>query len=85
MKRVAAIYDIHWNLPELECVGASYGKPGAYWLLLGPDIQFRHTPFDLAKAAERIRETNYPQAQDFAQKVVQPPSESEMLEQFTQM
>jgi diadenosine tetraphosphatase ApaH/serine/threonine PP2A family protein phosphatase len=64
-------------------VGMPFGEPGAYWLLLGPDVQLRHTPYDLAKAAERIRATSYPQAQDFAaHNVLQPPSEREMLEAF---
>ncbi len=65
-------------------VGMPFGEPGAYWLLLGPNVQLRHTPYDLTKAAERIRETNYPQAQDFAARyVLQPPSEGEMLQVFT--
>lgn len=65
-------------------VGMPFGEPGAYWLLLGPDVQFRHTPYDLAEAAERIRATSYPQAQDFAgHNVLQPPSEKEMLEAFS--
>ncbi len=64
-------------------VGMPFGEPGAYWLLLGPDVQLRHTPYDLAKAAERIRNTKYPQAQDFAARnVLQPPSEGEILEVF---
>jgi putative phosphoesterase len=62
-------------------VGMPFGEPGAYWLLLGPGVQLRHTSYDLTKAAERIRETNYPQAQDFAERnVLQPPTEKEMLE-----
>lgn len=65
-------------------VGMPYGEPGAYWLLLGPNVQFRHTPYDLTKAAERIRDTNYPQAQDFAARnVLQPPSQRETLEVFS--
>ncbi len=65
-------------------VGMPFGRPGADWLLLGPDAQPRHTPYDLAKAAERIRDTKYPQAVDFAARnVLQPPSEDEMLEAFT--
>lgn len=65
-------------------VGMPFGEPGADWLLLGPDIQLRHTPYDLAKAAERIRGTSYPQAQDFAERyVLNPPSEREMLEVFS--
>ena len=31
-----------------------FGELGADWLLLGPDIQLRHTSYDLAKAAESI-------------------------------
>jgi hypothetical protein len=61
-----------------------FGEPGAYWLLLGPDVQLRHTPYDLAKAAERIRSSSYPQAHDFAaHNVLQPPSEEEMLGAFS--
>jgi len=64
-------------------VGMPFGEPGADWLLLGPDIQLRHTSYDLSKAAERIRRTRYPQAQDFADRnVLQPPSENEMLALF---
>ena len=64
-------------------VGMPFGKPGAYWVLLGPDVQLRQTPYNLAKAAERIRVSKYPQAQDFAaHNVLQPPSEKEMLQVF---
>ena len=67
-------------------VGMPFGEPGAYWLLLGPDIQLRHTPYDLAKAADRIRQTKYPQAQEFAAgNVLQPPSEEKILEAFTRV
>jgi putative phosphoesterase len=67
-------------------VGMPFGDPGAYWLLFGPDIQLRHTPYDLAKAAERIRETKYPQAQEFAAgNVLQPPSEEKTLEAFARV
>lgn len=67
-------------------VGMPYGEPGAYWLLLGPNIQFRHTLYDLTKAAERIRDTNYPQAQDFAaHNLLQTPSEEEALEVFAKI
>jgi predicted phosphodiesterase len=65
-------------------VGMPFGEPGAYWLLLGPNVQLRHTSYDLAKAAECIRATSYPQAEDFtARNVLQPPSEKEMLEAFS--
>jgi putative phosphoesterase len=66
-------------------VGMAFGEPDAYWLLLGPDVQLRHTPYDFAKAAERIRDTQYPQAQGFAARILQPPSEGETLEAFTRV
>jgi hypothetical protein len=44
----------------------------------------RHTDYDLTRAAERIRATNYPEAQDFAARnVLQPPSAADMLDAFT--
>jgi predicted phosphodiesterase len=65
-------------------VGDPYGEPGAYWLLLGPDVQLRRTDYDLSKAAERIRGTQYPQAQEFAaHSVLQPASEKEMLDLYS--
>lgn len=64
-------------------VGMPFGEPGAYWLLLGPEVQLRRTKYDLGKAAERIRATSYPQAEEFAaHNVLQPPSERQMLEVF---
>jgi len=65
-------------------VGMPFGAPGADWLLLGPDVQLRHTDYDLTRAAERTRATNYPEAQDFAARnVLQPPSAADMLDAFT--
>ena len=64
-------------------VGMPFGKPGAYWLKLGPDVELRQTPYDVADAAERIGATNYPQAAEFAARnVLRPPSEAEMLDAF---
>ncbi len=65
-------------------VGMPFGEPGAYWLLLGPEVELRQTQYDLVRAADRIRETSYPQAEDFAAgNVLQPPSEEKMLEAFS--
>ena len=65
-------------------IGMPFGAAGANWLLLGPDVQLRHTAYDLEQAAVRIRATNYPQAEQFAvHSVLAPPSEQQMLEVFT--
>jgi len=67
-------------------VGMPFGEPGADWLLLGPEVQLRHTAYDLATAAERIRGTDYPQAKEFAARsVLHPPSKKEMLEAFSRV
>ncbi|HXW54341.1 MAG TPA: metallophosphoesterase family protein [Candidatus Cybelea sp.] len=64
-------------------VGMPFGSPGADWLLVGREIQLRHTGYDLARAAERIRATNYPEANAFAaHNVLEPPSEAVMLAAF---
>ncbi len=65
-------------------VGMPFGEPGAYWLLLGPGVNLQHTRYNLAEAAAQIRNTKYPQAQDFAERnVLRPPSEKEILTSFT--
>jgi predicted phosphodiesterase len=64
-------------------VGMPFGEPGAYWLLLGRGVELRQAPYDLTGAADRVRATPYPQAEEFAARnVLQPPSERETLELF---
>jgi putative phosphoesterase len=47
-------------------VGMPYAdEPGAYWALLGPEVEFRRTPYDLESAAERIRASGWPDAEEF--------------------
>lgn len=65
-------------------VGMPFGEPGAYWVLLGPNVEFRRTRYDIDRAAARIRAMPYPDAEEFASKhVPQPPSERDMLELFS--
>jgi putative phosphoesterase len=67
-------------------VGMPFGNPGADWLLLGPGVELRHTAYDLHAAAERVRATEYPQAEEFAERnVLKPPTEDEMLEVFSRV
>jgi predicted phosphodiesterase len=64
-------------------VGMPFGHAGAYWLLLGPGVELRCTAYDGAAAAQRIRASDYPHADDFAaHHVERPPSEATMLEIF---
>jgi hypothetical protein len=64
-------------------IGEPFGKSGAYWVLLGSDVQLRQTSYDLTQAAERINATAYPQAQESAHDILHPVSESKILELFS--
>ncbi|HUQ99146.1 MAG TPA: metallophosphoesterase family protein [Gemmatimonadaceae bacterium] len=64
-------------------VGMPFGNPGAYWALLGPDIELRRTDYDLEKAAELVRATDYPDANDLAENnILHPPTEEAILERY---
>ena len=57
-------------------VGMPYqGKPvGAFWLLLGADgVSLRRSDYDPDRAVERIRATGYPEAEEVAQILLEPP------------
>lgn len=69
-------------------VGMPYAdRPGAYWLLLGPEgSEFRRTAYDLEAAAQAVRTSGYPQAQDFAEEnVLKVPTAEEAMAVFERM
>lgn len=71
------------RLVNAGSVGMPYGAPGAYWALLGPGVQLRRTAYDLQAAADRIRQSSYPGAEDFAENnVLRPPTTAEALAFF---
>jgi putative phosphoesterase len=46
--------------------GMPFGKPGAYWAMLGPDVDLRRTDYDREAAARRIRAKDWDNAEEFA-------------------
>jgi putative phosphoesterase len=67
-------------------VGMPYGDPGAYWLLLGPDVSLRKTNYDLEGAAALVRKSEYPLAQDFADNnILRPETAQEAIAYFERM
>ena len=80
---------IHGNgeLAVLAAIDAAdpAARTGADWLLLGPDVQLRNTSYDLAKAAAQVRATAYPQPEEAATSILNPPSQSQILESFTRI
>ena len=62
-------------------VGMPFGRTGADWLLLNSHVQFRHTSYDMDDAAERIRQTQYPQASTFVEQYVRHSPDKEAMMQ----
>jgi predicted phosphodiesterase len=67
-------------------VGKPYAEqPGAYWVLLGPDVEFRRTAYDFVGAAEAVRRTGIPEREEWAADVVLPPTAEEAITVFENM
>jgi predicted phosphodiesterase len=61
------------RLVNAGSVGMPYeDTPGAYWTLLGPDVELRKTTFDCAAAAEAVQASGCPDADEFAMGVYSP-------------
>ena len=65
-------------------VGMPYEpEPGAYWALIGDDVELRRTEYDLERAAAAIRASGHPMAEEFAaENVLTIPSREEALAAF---
>jgi putative phosphoesterase len=72
------------RLVNAGSVGMPYeAQPGAYWALLGPDVELRRTDYDLEAAATAIRATGFPEAEELAaENVLKVPTAEEATEQF---
>jgi putative phosphoesterase len=75
------------RLVNAGSVGMPYeDEPGAYWALLGPEVELRRTEYDLERAAAAIQATGYPDAEQFAeQHVLHPATAAEATEEFERM
>ncbi len=61
-------------------VGMPYGEAGAFWAVLGPDVEMRRTMYDREAAVTRIRALDWPGAEDFAREnVLTVPSTEEAM------
>jgi putative phosphoesterase len=64
-------------------VGMPYeGRPGAYWAMLGPDVELRSTAYDLDAAAAAIRATGFPDAEELVATLREPPTADEVARHF---
>ncbi len=68
-------------------VGMPYqGEPvGAFWLLVGADgVSLRRSDYDLDRAVRRIQATGYPDAEEMAQILLEPPDPEWVADFFEQ-
>jgi putative phosphoesterase len=64
-------------------VGMPYeGRPGAFWAMLGPDIDLRSTAYDLDAAADAIVASGYPGAAELVDTLRHPPDADEVARHF---
>ena len=62
-------------------VGLPYeGRPGAFWALLGSDVELRRTEYDVGRAAAAYRESGFPGAEQLAELLLAPPEPAEVIE-----
>jgi hypothetical protein len=62
-------------------VGLPYeGRPGAYWALLGPDVELRRTGYDVDATVERFRASGQPNVEQIVEMMVTPPEPREVID-----
>lgn len=62
-------------------IGMPYeGRPGAYWALLGPDVELRRTDYDLDEAVGRLRASGIPDPDQLVEILTSPPTAEELIE-----
>jgi putative phosphoesterase len=62
-------------------IGMPFGPLGADWLLLGADVDLRHTNYDRESAGRRIAATGFPNVPEFD--MLNPPAAQKMLELYS--
>lgn len=67
-------------------VGLPYeGRRGAFWALLGPDVEFRHTPYDVEATAAAIRALDSPMEEELIELLVDPVDSDTATAEFEQL
>jgi predicted phosphodiesterase len=75
-REVAAIRSVNAG-----SVGLPYeGRPGAYWALLGPDIELRRTEYDVDETVALYRASGQPNVEQIVEMMVKPPEPREVID-----
>jgi predicted phosphodiesterase len=80
-----AVGGVRWI--NAGAVGMAYeGEVAAFWALLGPELEFRRTPFDVERAIAELGQTAWPDAPAFIdENLRQAVSREEATAQFEQL
>ena len=75
-----------WRFVNPGSVGRPYeGVPGAYWGIVGDEIELRKTEYDLEAAAAATRATGHPHAAELAEEnILRVPSRAEAIAMYSE-
>jgi hypothetical protein len=67
-------------------VGMPYAElPGAYWAVIGPNVDLRRSVYDFQGAAEAMLRTEFPGSDELARGIVRPPTAQEAITVFERL
>ena len=67
-----------WRYVNVGAVGRPYeGRPGAYWALLGREVELVRTDYDFEAAAEAVVASGQPNAEEVVETLLHPPTPEE--------
>lgn len=72
-----------WRFVNAGSVGLPYeGRAGAYWALLGPDVELRRTEYPLAPALDELRSGGFPDLDEMLKESLLEPMDADEVSQF---
>jgi predicted phosphodiesterase len=76
-----------WRIINAGSVGIPYeGRAGAYWALLGPDVQLRRTEYDLESALQALAASGFPDLDEMLKEsLLEPIDPGEVARIYEQM
>jgi diadenosine tetraphosphatase ApaH/serine/threonine PP2A family protein phosphatase len=74
------------RLLNAGAVGMPYeGRAGAFWLMLGPEVELRRSEYDVAALLEAARASGYPDADELLREsLIEPADADEVADYFEQ-
>ena len=72
-----------WRVINAGSVGVPYeGKAGAYWAMLGPDVELRRTEYQLDEAIAQLRSDGYPDVDEMLKESLLEPIDPAVVTQL---